>query len=74
MTIQRIEPVYVVDTNGDMFLWQTVASQLAGALSDCMLSSTSEMPTDEIVDIIDKFVYQTSTEDTSDKVSAKDTQ
>ena len=74
MTIQRIEPAYVVDTNGDMFLWQTVAAQLAGALSHCMLSSTSEMPTDEIVDIIDKFVYQTSTEDISDKVIAKDAQ
>ena len=48
-------PAAVITTEGDPLNWETVAYQLAGALSAVMLPSDSVMPSDEITRVIEAF-------------------
>lgn len=44
--------------DGEPFNFESVAYQLAGALSNAMLPPDQEMPSEAIRDVIDRFVYQ----------------
>ncbi len=59
MTARLETPITVaIAVDGTPYDFNRVAAQLAGALSHAMLPGDAEMPSREIADIIDRFVYQ----------------
>ena len=56
--IQQTPITAAIAVDGTPFDFNSVAAQLAGVLSHAMLPPDAEMPSEQIMDIIDRFVYQ----------------